>query len=158
MPAPVPLHARRTVRAMGQAVRVGVVAVAVFVPCTVLAKDQSCAFRARGPLTLAFGDLPTQPTTVVKQATGPSGSLEVGDCHFAVNLRVRFPNARGRLTHADGKSVIPYTLAVEPGQLQGPGNFAHTRIRITATIAPDAYRNARPGLYSEKDITVEVTP
>ncbi len=150
--------ARRAVRASWQAARAGAVAMAVLVPCVVLAKDHSCAFRTRGPLTLAFGDLPTQPTTVVKQATGPSGSLEVGDCHFAVTLRVRFPNARGLLIHTDGRSAIAYTLAVEPGQLQGPGNFAHTRIRITGTIAPEALRNARPGLYTEKNITVEVTP
>ncbi len=150
------LPVRRAVRAIWLAAGVAVVG---FAPSAAFAKDLSCAFRVRGPLQLAFGNLdPTAPRTVVQTATGPAGSLEVGDCHFSVTLRVRFPNARGVLTHTDGKSVIAYTLAVEPGQLQGPGNFAHTRIRITGTIAPEAYRNARPGLYSEKNITVAVTP
>ena len=153
MPAPAAL-----LRAVRAACLAAGPALAAFAPGAAPAKDQSCAFRARGPLTLAFGELPTQPTTVIQQASGPAGSLEVGDCHFSMPLRVRFPNARQVLTHTDGKSVIPYTLAVEPGQLQGPGNFAHTRIRITGTIAPQAYRNARPGLYAERNITVEVTP
>lgn len=123
------------------------------------AKDLSCGFRVRGPLELSFGELdPSAPRTVVQRASGPAGSLEVGDCHHTVTLTVRLLHARGVLTHTDGVSTLPYSLAIEPAQLAGPGNFAHAAIRIVGTIAPEAYRNARPGVYTEKNITVDVTP